>query len=203
MAKKLAPAKGVEAKNALTVEQSTEETGAEAMARALLQPTLKNALAASAFASKPLGENFEAPGIGDYVKHVQCVTKNAAEGDLQIASELLAAQAIALDSMFAELARRSASNMGEYIEASERYGRLALKAQSNCRTTLEALAKLHLPREQTVRHVQVNDGGQAVIADEFHNHTGGPKNDKSVKQSHATNPVGESTALPCPDASGN
>ena len=41
-----------------------------------------------------------------------------------------------------------------------------MKAQSNCRTTLEALAKLHQPREQTVRHIHVNDGGKAIVADQ-------------------------------------
>jgi hypothetical protein len=37
--------------------------------------------------------------------------------------------------------------MSEYLDAAERYGRLAMKAQGNCRATLEALAKLHQPRE--------------------------------------------------------
>lgn len=59
-------------------------------------------------------------------------------------------------------------NLGEYPQAMERYTRLALKAQGNCRATLEALAKLHQPREQTVKHVHVNEGGQAVVADHFH-----------------------------------
>lgn len=75
---------------------------------------------------------------------------------------------VTLESMLAELARRAANTMGEYINAAEHYGRLALKAQSNCRATLEALAKLHQPREQTVHHVPVNEGGQAVVADHFH-----------------------------------
>ncbi|OYU35259.1 MAG: hypothetical protein CFE35_09710 [Novosphingobium sp. PASSN1] len=43
-----------------------------------------------------------------------------------------------------------------------RYMRLALKAQAACRSTLEALARLHQPREQTVKHVHVSEGGQAV-----------------------------------------
>lgn len=189
--------------NALYLEQSTDETDAQAMARKLLQPILKNALAASAFTGKILGGELTEPGIADYTRHVQTVAKNAAKGDLAMASQMLAAQAVALDSMFAELARRCAMNMGEYINASERYGRLALKAQSNCRATLEALAKLHQPREQTVRHVHVNEGGQAVIADQFHNHRGAQENAKSGNQSHATGAAGASAALPSPDPLGN
>lgn len=199
MANRKKPDGGMQPNNALTVEQTTEETGAQAMARKLLQPTLKNAAAASAFTGKMMGSDLELPGIGDYADHVLSVTRKAADGDLAIASKILAAQAITLDSMFAELARRAANNMGEYINAAERYGRLALKAQSNCRATLEALAKLHQPREQTVRHVHVNEGGQAVIADEFHNHTGGQKNGQSADQPHATDTAGASAALPCPD----
>jgi hypothetical protein len=112
-----------------------------------------------------------------------------------MASQVLAAQVVTLDAMFAELARRTAMNMGDYINAAERYGRLALKAKSNCRATVEALGKLHQPREQTVRHVHVNEGGQAVVADQFHNHTGGRENVKPGEQCHATGAAGQGTAL--------
>lgn len=203
MTKKRKLAKGIEANNALIVDQKPEETGAQATARKLLQPALKNAAAASAFTGKMMGSNLDLPGIGDYADHVHAVTEAAAAGDIAMASKFLSAQAITLDSMFTELARRAALNMGEYMDASERYGRLALKAQSNCRATLEALAKLHQPREQTVRHVHVNEGGQAVIADEFHHHTGGTKNGESVKQSHATCLPDASAALLSADAPGD
>lgn len=93
--------------------------------------------------------------------------------------------------------------MGDYINATERYGRLALKAQSNCRSTLETLAKLHQPREQTVRHVHVNEGGQAVIADQFHHHDGGIKNAESDEQSHTTGATGQSPAMLGADPFGN
>lgn len=46
--------------------------------------------------------------------------------------------------------------------------------------TLEALAKLHHPRKRTVRHVHVNEGGQAVIVDKFHHHTGGQQYGQSA-----------------------
>lgn len=195
MANRKKPDSGMKPNNALTVEQTTEETGAQAMARKLLQPTLKNAAAASAFTGKMMGSDFELPGIGDYADHVHTAACDAAAGDLAMASKTLAAQAITLDSMFAELARRAANNMGEYINAAERYGRLALKAQSNCRATLEALAKLQQPREQTVRHVHVNEGGQAVIADQFHHHAGGHKNEDSTEQPHAAG-TGEARSRP-------
>ena len=205
MANRKKPDGGMKPNNALTVEQTTEETGAQAMARKLLQPTLKNAAAASAFTGKMMGSDLELPGIGDYADHVHIAARDAAAGDLAMASKILAAQAITLDSMFAELARRAANNMGEYINAAERYGRLALKAQSNCRATLEALAKLHQPREQTVRHVHVNEGGQAVIAEQFHHHAGGHRNAESAEQPHAagTGAAGSGPAMLGHNAQGN
>lgn len=190
---KLKPANDLEPNNALVIEQGKDETGAQAMARKLLQPAFKNAVAASSFMGKMLGTADAMPGLHDYATEVQIVAKGAAGGDLAMASQMLASQALALDAMFAEFARRSAMNMGDYINASERYGRLALKAQSNCRATLEALAKLHQPREQTVRHVYVNEGGQAVVADHFHNHRGAGENAESNEQSHAK---GEARVIP-------
>ena len=63
----------------------------------------------------------------------------------------------------------------------------------------EGLRCQRQPREQTVRHVHVNEGGQAVIADQFHNHTGGQQNGKSADQPHAAGAAGTSAALPSPD----
>jgi hypothetical protein len=205
MANRKKPNDGMKPNHALAVEQTPEETGAQAMARKLLEPQFRHALSASSYASKALGSNIERPGIMDFVDHVQKATGKAEAGDLAIASRLLASQAITLDAMFTELARRAALNMAEYINAAECYGRMALKAQSNCRATLEALAKLHQPREQTVRHVHVNDGGQAVIADQFHHHVEGHRNAETGEQPHATGmgAAGSGPAVLCHDAQRN
>jgi len=195
MAKRLRPTNGFNATPGLVIEQTPDETGAQAMVRKLLNPQLRNALSASAFAEKMLADSIEKPGVSDYFGHVDKVAKAAEGGDLAIASRMLASQAITLDSMFTELARRAALNMGESVNAAETYGRLALRAQSNCRSTLEALAKLHQPREQTVRHVHVNEGGRAVITDQLHHHTGAAENGENVKQCHATGSAGIGAAL--------
>ncbi len=160
-------------KRPVEIKQYKHETSGEGMARNLLEPEIRHGATTSAFASAVLGNGAEKPDIADYIPAFEKEIAKAAEGDLKIASRLLASQAITLDSMFTELGRRAAMNLGEYPQAADRYAKLAFKAQSNCRTTLEALAKLHQPREQTVRHVQVSEGGQAVIADEFHHHAKG------------------------------
>ena len=72
--------------------------------------------------------------------------------------------------------------------------RLALKAQAQSRATIEALERLAHGREQTVKHVHVdNRGGQAVIADSVQ--AGGQGNRKNDEQSHAT-AMGELASAP-------
>ena len=181
---KTKPNEDTKPNNVLVVDQTESETGAQASARRVLDPNFRHAHTASVFADKLPGTTVQAPGLMDYISHLESVTKSAESGDLALASRMLAAQATTLDSMFTELARRTALNMGDHINAAERYGRLTLKAQSNCIATLEALAKLHQPHEQTVKHVHVNGGGQAVVADQFHNYSGGAENAKTVNQSH-------------------
>ena len=170
------------------------------VARSLLSPIPRHSILAATFGVRYSGGK---PPLMDRIAVLTGEVEKASNGDMAMASQILASQAISLDAMFAELARRAGDCMGKYPDAMDRYMRLALKAQANSRATLEALAKLHQPREQTVRHVHVNEGGQAVIADQFHNHTGDRANGKSVDQSDATGPAGASAALPGPDASGN
>ena len=63
-------------------------------------------------------------------------------GDMRGVETMLTAQAVALNTIFSELARRAAVNMGELLTATETYMRMALKAQTQCRATLETLAAL-------------------------------------------------------------
>jgi hypothetical protein len=75
----------------------------------------------------------------------------------------LAIQAHTLDTIFNELARRSAANVGEYMEAAERYMRLALKAQSQCRATIETLAEIKNPKPVAfVQQANIANGPQQV-----------------------------------------
>jgi hypothetical protein len=197
-------AKNGSAKRAANIQQNKDESPAGALARVMVRPELRHGYAISKYASSLMGSHPDEPQFDDYAKRLTLAGNSAVAGDLAFASRTLAAQALTLDAMFTELARRSAANMGEYINAAERYARLALKAQANSRATFEALAKLHQPREQTVRHVHVNEGGKAFIADQFHNHTGAAENAKSVKQPHAIGigAAGTGPALPSPDPIG-
>lgn len=120
-------------------------------------------------------------------------TKAGKNGDLAQVRSMLTGQAFALNAIFSELARRAGLNMGEYLQATQLYMNLALKAQAQCRATIEALDRLTSGHVQTVKHVHVSEGAQAVIADEFHHHTGGNVNGRSDEQPHAPGVTGGAT----------
>ena len=166
------------------------EPSGRGLARNLLEPQARHGLCAQMFIAPILGGDCEQPAVSDYIAQLRSVTERAEVGDTAIASRILASQALTLDSMFTDMARRAVMNFNTYPDAGERYMRLALKAQGNSRATLETLAKLHQPREQTVRHVHVYEGGQAVVAEQFHHHTGMPENANRAEQSHEQGALG-------------
>lgn len=101
--------------------------------------------------------------LTDAIDVLRSGANTANGGDLSAAVTMLSSQAVALNAMFGELARRSALNMGEYIDASERYMRLALKAQGQCRATLETLAAIKNPPVVFARQANINNGGQQQV----------------------------------------
>lgn len=86
-----------------------------------------------------------------------------ATGDMGNCERMLSAQAHALDTIFANLARRAAANMGEgYLQASDTYMRLALRAQAQCRATLETLATIKNPPVVFAKQANIAHGHQQV-----------------------------------------
>lgn len=75
---------------------------------------------------------------------------------------MLASQASALNTMFGELARRAAQNMDAHMQATDAYMRMALKAQNQCRMTLETLATIKNPPVVFAKQANISNGPQQV-----------------------------------------
>jgi hypothetical protein len=187
---------------AILMERIEGETEGQTTARGLLDPCTRHAFTSMPFIGTMLHKSVPMPGPMDFVDGLKLIAGKAEAGDLGFVSRMLASQSVALDTIFGEFTRRSALNMGGHLDAAERYARLALKAQANSRSTLETLARLHQPREQIVRHVHVNDGGQAIVADQVNHYTEGGQNAETLKQSHAAGAIGQCSEVPCPDPAG-
>ncbi len=83
-------------------------------------------------------------------------------GDVSELEAMLTTQAVSLDVIFSEMARRAALNMGEHLHATESYMRLALKAQSQCARTIEVLAAMKNPPVVFAKQANIAHGHQQV-----------------------------------------
>jgi hypothetical protein len=138
---------------------SEDETRKLTYARALLRPST---LAASTLDALKLGGDKT-----DLVSLAAALREEAsrvtARNDLCRAEAMLAIQSHTLDALFCALTKRALLNMGEHLDATEAYMRMALRAQSQCRATLETLALLKNPPNPTfIRQANVAHGPQQV-----------------------------------------
>ena len=81
-------------------------------------------------------------------------------GDLSESERMLNAQAVTLNSIFTNLAQRAHS--AQTMPQMETYLRLALKAQSQCRATVETLSVIKNPPVVFARQMNVAHGPQQV-----------------------------------------
>ena len=101
--------------------------------------------------------------LTDMVKALHTHGEAINRGDLSAAERMLNSQAVALNAIFGEMARRAALNMGTHLGAAETYMRLALKAQSQSRATVETLAAIKNPPVVFARQANINNGGQQLV----------------------------------------
>ncbi len=119
----------------------TEEDKASLNTRDFMRPTLQAALTLL-FYGKDFGD-LCVLGLMDSLTEQSKAVNN---GDLSRAETMLAVQAHTLDAIFNNLARLAAVNKTENMHAGETFLKLALRAQSQCRATLETLAEIKHPR---------------------------------------------------------
>lgn len=157
MTKPKPPAAALPSRNLNVVAEpgkSREALIAEVVTRASVPAALIiTDFAKGTFGEPSLGEVLDA--LKDHASTINC-------GNMARVEAMLGGQASALNTMFAELARRGAVNMGEYIGAAETYLKLALKAQSQCRATLETLAAIKNPPVVFAKQANISHGHQQV-----------------------------------------
>ena len=151
--------------NDLKVTLQPGQTKEHQLAEIGLSACAVNAHTAALFAQGAFGKI----GIGEAVAVMRAKAVKVETGDLSELEATLTAQAATLDAVFNEMARRAFMNLGQHLDATEKYMRLALKAQGQCRATAETLAEIKFPRSATfikqaniAGQQQVNNGGPAA-----------------------------------------
>lgn len=136
------------------VSSADEKELAEAVARKLTRPEVSAA---------GVIENWQKDthDVNELVSELARQIEVVNGGDLARAEGILIAQAHALDNIFANLARRATNQ--EYLKQWEAYMRMAMKAQNQCRMTLETLATIKNPPVVFAKQANINNGGQQQV----------------------------------------
>lgn len=129
------------------------------LAEAVMDGVAPSAVTAFTFAQT----TWQGTDLTSCMQHLQAQVEQVNGGDLRSVEGMLYGQAVALSSIFHECVRRAGLNMGQYPKVMEQYMRLGLKAQSQCRTTLETLAEIKNPRAVAfVKQANIANGHQQV-----------------------------------------
>jgi hypothetical protein len=149
-------------KNALRVSIAPGEDLDVAMVKTRLHPVTSATATIRGF-EKPMTEN----GFASLVKELSRHVEDVKAGNMNRPETILLMQAQTLDVIFNAMAQRAAANVGTHRDVAEIYLRMALKAQSQCRSTLETLAEIKAPRstsfikqQNIAQQQQVNNGSQ-------------------------------------------
>ena len=137
----------------LSAEQKAQQ--AKALAQATLRPSA-NAAAVIAEYGKPFGDQ----DVSELMDTLRVSMGEVNQGDLKRCENMLMEQAYALQSIFVNLSLRSKNQ--EYMKNVESFLRLALKAQSQCRSTLETLAAIKNPPVIFAKQANISSGHQQV-----------------------------------------
>ena len=134
----------------------------EAQGKALLaheiirSPSVQNAIGMHAW-GKFAGE----ADLVELVRDLETRTEKVQAGDLRQLEAMLFGQAQVLQTVFTNLSRRASS--AEYLKQFSVYMGLALRAQAQCRASLEALAEIKNPRPVAfVKQANISGGHQQV-----------------------------------------
>lgn len=142
--------------NKIPAAGTPDEDDGIVLARTVLRPTVQ-----AAVTLKDYGKSYGDLDLSGLIDALTVQTVAANDGDLGRGEAMLTAQAHVLDAIFNNLARRAINS--EYMENLDRYLKLALRAQSQCRATWETLSTMkNPPMVGYVRQANIAHGHQQV-----------------------------------------
>lgn len=161
---KVATVSGLEEPAEEVIAKNAGCTVARFKAKVSLSGALPNASTARHYTSDLLG----GLDVKDFVGQMQENIQSANDGNMDDLVGMLTAQAGALNAMFNHFARRAKD--ATQLPQLDAYVRMGMKAQSQCRTTIEAIAEIKFPKRATfikqaniARNQQVNNAHQQQV----------------------------------------
>ncbi|MDE2298543.1 MAG: hypothetical protein KGK18_10295 [Burkholderiales bacterium] len=167
------------APRAIELHAKPGETAARALARAAAAPFMTGASTVMDFGQA--AGMVQATEFGEIVAVLEGKAAAVNGGDLSESESVLAVQAASLDAIFNAMARRAAMNVDKSPQATETFLRMALRAQAQCRATIETLATIKNPPVLFARQANINNGGQQQV----NNDAAGSATDTRVRAERA------------------
>jgi hypothetical protein len=106
------------------------------------------------------GKTFGEQNLSDLIVSLRLSMEDLKSNDLSRCENMLLAQAHSLQAIFTNLSRRAIGQ--EYMKNIEGFLRMALKAQNQCRMTLETLAAIKNPPIVYAKQANISHGHQQV-----------------------------------------
>lgn len=139
---------------AVPVTAASPEHFATTLAQTITQPTVQAAVTLF-----DLGK-VEGATVGALRDELSAQVKRVTDGDLKRVEAILTAQAHTLDALFNNLTRAALAS--QLLNQYETKFRLALRAQAQCRTTLETLTAIKNPPVIFAKQANIANGPQQV-----------------------------------------
>ncbi len=148
----------------LQLRSQPGKTDEETIADAVLGPTINAGLTIKRITARDGTWDGVNASVTSLVQALNAQSDAVKSGDLGRAEEMLLAQAHTLDALFHSMVARSIANsQAGNLDGSETYMRLALRAQSQSRATLETLSVVKNPPSVAfVRQANIANGPQQV-----------------------------------------
>ena len=139
------------------VDGATPEESALNFANLMISPEMASFRVITNRERKELMDRLDTPALIDALR---AQTQAVQKGDLRAAEAMLMNQATALQSLFVKLTENGLQ--ASLLRQQETALRLALKAQSQCRATLETLANIKNPPVVYAKQANVTTGPQQI-----------------------------------------
>ena len=144
--------------NTLELNYTADRSPDASLADLVVSGRATNAVTTVRFSKLTIG----AVGLTECVTALTDAVAAAKRGDLGNAESVLIAQGAALNAIFTACAEHAVAHIGQHLDATERYLRLAFKAQGQCRTTLETLTAVRNRPTVIAQQANIAHGPQQV-----------------------------------------
>ena len=140
----------------IQIERVEGEKESVTMARSFVDPSVQAGVTVESF----IGQNSNGLELNSLIQVLKDQVGEVERGDMSCLESMLSTQALTLNAIFYSLALKA--SQAQYMDHLEAYLKLALKAQAQSRSTIEAISALQSPTIH-VKQTNINHHGNQQI----------------------------------------